>query len=74
MRLIKLNEYKRRQAPVGIASPIGPSGAIGAIRSPPSSVLKSCQSSPLRSAMKQITAIIKPFKLDEVREALPRSA
>jgi hypothetical protein len=32
-RLIKINEYKRRQAPVGIASRTGHSDATGAIRS-----------------------------------------
>ncbi len=36
-RLIKVNEYKRRQAPVGIRITHGHSGVIGGTRSPPSS-------------------------------------
>jgi hypothetical protein len=71
-RLIKLNEYKRRQAPVGIRITHRAFGRTGAIPSPRSSVLKSSpvQPQPPEPRMKQITAIIKPFKLEEVREAL----
>jgi NH3-dependent NAD+ synthetase len=42
-RLIKINEYKRRQAPVGIRITHRAFGRIGATRSPRSSVLKSAQ-------------------------------
>src|SRR5262245_24309281 len=54
------------------ASPTGRSDATGATPSRRGSVLK-CErrASPTPElAMKQITAIIKPFKLEEVREAL----
>ena len=34
VRLLKINEYKRRQAPVGRASPSAPLAATGATRSP----------------------------------------
>ena len=93
VRLIKVNEYKRRQAAVGIR--ITPRGfrqglalsdhlGVGRVeaavvkRSDPAggTMVRWCKSSTRRDAlskewvMKKVEAIIKPFKLDEVREAL----
>jgi nitrogen regulatory protein PII len=72
-RLIKINEYKRRQAPVGIrVTHRGLRQGLALPHHLEVPCLNSCPSSPQTAgaAMKQITAIIKPFKLDEVREAL----
>ena len=96
VRLIKVNEYKRRQAAVGIR--ITPRGFGKDWRYPITSAWNEWEHDPSRgvgaaalmhaahrvsyaavaqrrrasgnAAMKKIEAIIKPFKLDEVREAL----
>ena len=81
VRLITTNEYKRRQAAVGIR--ITPRGfgkdwrypiTLGLDRSSPdrSAGVTFTRQGPLGAgaSMKKIEAIIKPFKLDEVREAL----
>ena len=65
-RLIKINEYKRRQAPVGIR--VTHRGFGKDWRYPITS--KFNETAGRKTAMKQITAIIKPFKLEDVREAL----
>ena len=79
VRMIRLSEYKRRQSPVGIRVTHRGSDAIGGIRSPIAfarnvsrSRIGATKSDQLaqrkaEATMKQITAIIKPFKLDEVR-------
>jgi nitrogen regulatory protein P-II 1 len=90
-RLIKINEYKRRQAPIGIRVTTAAFGKDwrypitrfrqGAGRDWRYSgyqqicgrpVAVAVRSSPIGKTlnMKQITAIVKPFKLEEVREAL----
>ena len=93
VRLIKINEYKRRQAAVGIR--ITPRGFGKDWRYPITSAWNEWESVAARRrrpwrrvgvssrrsrlprqrasgdcAMKKIEAIVKPFKLDEVREAL----
>ncbi len=74
VRMIRLSEYKRRQSPVGIRVTHEDSGATGDIQLPIVSAKRASRSrigaNNAEATMKQITAIIKPFKLDEVREAL----
>ena len=78
VHLLKISEYKRRQSPVGIRVtqrgfgkdwPATPSPTATAIRT---EFDPGCDSSRFSGAfvMKKIEAVIKPFKLDEVREAL----
>ena len=69
-RLIKINEYKRRQAPVGIRVTHRSFGKDWRYPITSKFALKSDLSHSQEKIMKQITAIIKPFKLEEVREAL----
>jgi nitrogen regulatory protein P-II 1 len=74
-RLIKINEYKRRQAPVGIRithRAFGQGLALPDHLEVPCLNLRNTHPRipTRRTPMKQITAIIKPFKLEEVREAL----
>jgi hypothetical protein len=71
VRLLRIAEYKRRQAPVGIR--ITPRGFGKDWRYPITNryrrrILRNRSGG--NTTMKKIEAIIKPFKLDEVREAL----
>jgi nitrogen regulatory protein P-II 1 len=67
VRLIRVNEYKRRQSPPGRR--ITPRSFGKDWRYPITSGFRP-EELKTASAMKKIEAIVKPFKLDEVREAL----
>ena len=75
-RLIRINEYKRRQAPVGIrvTPPQLRQGlALSYYQQVPRVKFSDSSLRPANftgATMKQITAVVKPFKLEEVREAL----
>lgn len=71
LRMVSRAEYKRRQSPIGPKVTKSLSGGIGASRSLINTDFKSKISEKISGEkMKQVVAIIKPFKLDEVREAL----
>ncbi len=87
VRLIRINEYKRRQAAAGAAhhdARVRARLALSRHQRVPRIRRLAGEGAAARAAqgqqanrdthVKQVTAIIKPFKLDEVREALAEAS